>query len=175
MLNLLKRLKVSSQILMILVLATMFITPSYAHSSHYTLNSWRMVNPIVYFYSQYGSHNWSSNVAAAAGYWNTATLNLRPITKYNSSVHYGYNVIIESANYGNVTWNGRAYSSGYMQLNDYRSSALAKKTSIASHEFGHLLGLDHTSCTFEIMYSPTKATGDPYYGDIAGFYAIYGK
>jgi hypothetical protein len=89
-----------------------------------------------------------------------------------------------SANFGNTGWAGKTYwtcSNGVFQapvnsyINDYYGDSGFALTEVATHEFGHALGLGHSTTCYTIMYTDPTACGPvtPKQDDINGLNAIY--
>jgi predicted Zn-dependent protease len=97
----------------------------------------------------------------------------------------GLYIAASNGNFGNTGWDGQTFytcSSGVFQapvtmdLNDYYTvNEISQLDGVAGHEFGHALGLGHSSCGV-LMYGTTGGCRPqtPQQDDINGINHIYG-
>lgn len=129
---------------------------------------WSFGNSWKYYYTQQGTTNYSNNIISAISSWQTATSKLS-VSK--ATAPYG-NVVVTSKNFGNTGWDGITYINLRIDLQD--SVVSSNRTELVAHEFGHGFGLDHFSCSYELMRAfGYKGSATPYEGDIAGINALY--
>ena len=150
------------------LLLTVQIVRAGTHSSHFALNWWSFGNSWKYYYTQQGTTNYSNNIISAISSWQTATSKLS-VSK--ATAPYG-NVVVTIKNFGNTGWDGITYINLRIDLQD--SVVSSNRTELVAHEFGHGFGLDHFSCSYELMRAfGYKGSATPYEGDIAGINALY--
>ena len=96
----------------------------------------------------------------------------------------GTYIQIHNGNYGNTGWYGQTYftcSSGVFQapvdsyINDYYGTSGNHLQAVVGHEFGHALGLGHSSDCNALMYTYPYTCGvyTPQTDDVNGLNAVY--
>lgn len=147
-----------------MLLLSMVTVFGISHTSHYELLPiWYSDGTPSYSYTQRGTVNYQSAINQSVLNWNNVSNNV-DIYKTTSSADF----TVISDYYGNVDWYGQT-SIGMVKLNDTTPSS--NRTEMVTHEFGHVLGLDHYDCDDEVMRElGFKGSSSPYTGDKNGIY-----
>ena len=176
-----KRLAVAITVLVVALFATSASVGAYNLFG----GKWSSVNPLVFCVSaSYDdlSYRWLDGLY----YWRQAA---NPPFTYQTSCTTNLITLLD-ANYSAVDWDGvthldpsltaNPYTSGYATLNWYflQNYVINKRISVASHELGHVLGLDHnTGCVLMVIDSATRydtcGIYTPQSDDVAGVQALY--
>ena len=150
-------------------------------------------NPKLYTGMVSGDYKTAATNAMSA--WNIAATNapipIRIVSTSNSNEAYDNGIIAYSGAYGLTGWvglthwrdydyfNGNWYLiSAYYEFNKSYADGytLNEKKNIASHEMGHILGLDHSGSSSSVMYPTlTSVTGPTGYDEVYLYtkYAYY--
>lgn len=156
------------------------------------------------YYSDISSH--PSQINAAASNWNTRVGTAR---LYTAGVGMAFQMSVSDSNFGDIGWagavgtqtahlqwpwcvNGRWAQQPYLRMNTYPGiwnlstvAGLNKYTKIATHEFGHALGLMHwngtpaapycsiTSIMAETIYFDPPCVSVPSTEDVGTINALY--
>lgn len=106
---------------------------------------------LTYYYSQYGSKDWSSKVASGVAAWCVSDDPVW-ISKGTSTKK---NMYILSVYAGEVSWNGlhdaRSDDFRVISLNEYRSIAYTNGAELTAHEIGHALKLNDVNELDDLM------------------------
>lgn len=182
-----KQIKFVSMLIFIAVLTfsstLAIVTYAVDHTPHYKLTFGVSMgnerSSVKYWYSQEGSNYYGYRILLGANAWNNVSsidANISEVSNKSDS-----NIRVYSKDYGNTEWIGYHtpwIGYGDIKLNEYYQASnggIERYAEVFAHEMGHAFGLNHYSCSSELMVSSGYInTPNPQTGDISGYKDKYG-
>lgn len=159
------KLRNNSILFLVLIMVCCFSTNVFAYT---TLGPKWSSRTIRYYYENYNSARAKLYIAKGANGWSGTDVN------FTSGTAGNYNIYCTGVNNANVSWDGittsyyagNYFTSQTLQLNSAKTNTWNSNgalQSVAIHEFGHCLGLDHS--TGAVIMNPYTWGQNSRYGD----------